>query len=220
MEIIFEDNHLLVVNKPFGMPSQGDISGDESVVSWAKNYLKIKYNKPGEVYLGLVHRLDRPVGGIMVLARTSKAAKRLSADFQARKIDKVYYALTERIPAEESGELIHYLKKIQGKNIMRAFRKEVHASKKAMLQYKVLQAFAGKALVEVKLLTGRRHQIRVQLAAIGCVIRGDVKYGKTNFNADKSICLMAKQLSFTHPVKKEKMTFEVDVPDNNIWSLD
>ena len=201
------------------MPSQDDISGDESVVSWVKNYLKVKYNKPGEVYLGLVHRLDRPVGGTMVLARTSKAAKRLSTDFQSRKIDKVYCALTERIPAEESGELVHFLKKIKGKNIMRAYWKEVHASKKATLQYKVLETAEERALVEVKLLTGRRHQIRVQLAAIGCVIRGDVKYGKTSFNPDKSISLIAKRLSFTHPVKKEPMTFEVDLPDNSNWSL-
>lgn len=217
MEIIYEDNHLIAVNKPFGMLSQGDISGDESVVDWVKEYIRHKYQKPGNVYVALLHRLDRPAGGVLLLGKTSKAAARLSKQFQQRQTKKIYYVITESIPSVPERELKHHLKKLPGKNIMRAYQKPVGGTKAAHLTYKILRTQGKRALLEVRLHTGRRHQIRVQLAAIGCVIRGDVKYGKTSFNSDKSIALYAKSLTVTHPVKKEPLTLEVEMPDNEIW---
>ena len=217
MQVIYEDNHLIGVVKPFCMPAQGDISQDESVVDWVSRYLKEKYDKPGNVYVGLLHRLDRPTGGVMILAKTSKAAARMSKLFQQREIEKTYWAITERIPQNDSGTLIHHLRKLGGKNIMKAFSKPVAHSKEAKLTYSTLTTEGNRALVEVKPHTGRRHQIRVQLAAMGCVIVGDVKYGKTQFNPDKSICLFAKSLQFTHPVKKEEVLLEADPSSLPIW---
>lgn len=217
MQILYEDNHLIAVNKPFGMPTQGDESGDESVFDWVKEYIRVKYNKPGNVYLGLIHRLDRPAGGVLVLAKTSKAASRLSKQFHDRKTQKLYWAITEQAPPHPHGELKHFLKKLPDKNIMRAYNKEVHASKAAHLEYRVLKIADKRALVEVKLHTGRRHQIRVQLASVGAVIRGDVKYGKSNFNFDKSICLLARELTIEHPTKKEALTFVAPLPENELW---
>ncbi len=199
------------------MPSQGDASGDESIFDWAKAYIKDTYNKPGNVYVGLLHRLDRPTGGVIALAKTSKAAERISKQFQQRKVQKTYLAITEQTPSPKSGDLVHYLKKIAGKNIMRAYRKEVHASKIAKLSYQVLNTNGERALVEILPETGRRHQIRVQLASIGCVIKGDVKYGKSTFNPDKSICLLAHKLTLTHPTLKKEMTFEAPMPDEGFW---
>ena len=217
IEVIYEDNHLLGVVKPFCMPSQGDNTQDESVVDRVTHYLKEKYAKPGNVYVGLLHRLDRPTGGLMLLAKTSKAAARMSKQFQNREVQKVYWAITESTPHPESQFLTHHLKKIDGKNIMRAFSKPVSPSKEAQLAYRVIKSISPRALVEIKPLTGRKHQIRVQLAATGNVIVGDVKYGKTSFNPDKSICLFAKSLQFTHPVKKEPMYLEVEPPKTTIW---
>ena len=199
------------------MPSQGDESGDESVFDWVKAYIKDTYQKPGNVYVGLLHRLDRPTGGVLALAKTSKAAERISKQFQQRKVEKVYVAITEQTPSPRSDELVHYLKKLAGKNIMRAYRKEIHASKVARLSYQVLQTKGERALVEIHPETGRRHQIRVQLASIGCVIKGDVKYGKSTFNPDKSICLLAKKLTLEHPTLKKMMTFEAPMPETGIW---
>ena len=217
MQILYEDNHLIAVNKPFGMLSQGDISGDESVFDWVKNYIKEKYQKPGNVYLALLHRLDRPAGGVLLLAKTSKAAGRVSKQFQAKTTRKKYLLITERAPEPAKGELRHFVKKLPGKNIMRAYHKAVHGSKEAILTYKVLKKVAGRALVEVQLMTGRRHQIRVQMASIGSVIRGDVKYGKTTFNPDKSICLFAKTLTIEHPVNKAPLTIKAPLPANKLW---
>jgi len=209
MEIIYEDNHLIVISKPFCMPSQGDISGDESVVDWVKQYIKVTYNKPGNVYLALLHRLDRPVGGVMVLAKTSKAAARMSKQFQKKQIEKVYHAVVLGNPHPQSGELVHYLRKIPGKNITRAYKKEVADSKLARLSYTVLRKGRNKrSLVEVLPITGRQHQIRVQLAKIGCSIVGDVKYGAARFLPDKSIALFAKRITFRHPTTREWTTFE------------
>jgi len=216
--ILFEDNHLLAINKPFGMPSQKDQSGDLCVADWAENYLRKTYNKPGNVYVGLLHRIDRPVGGILILAKTSKAAARMSKMFQNKEIHKNYWAITERIPDPLEGELEHYLRKIGGKNIMRAFKKEVAHSKKSTLSYKTLTTLDDKALLEVVPKTGRRHQIRVQLSTIGCTIKGDVKYGKTSFNKDKSICLLAKSITFIHPIKKESMTIGTPTPTTGLWA--
>ena len=217
MEVIYEDNHLIAVNKPFGMPSQGDITGDLSVFDQVKEYIKVTYNKPGNVYTALLHRLDRPTGGILLLAKTSKAAARVSDMFQKRQVDKTYYAITEKIPSPRAGSLQHYLKKLPGKNIMRAYLKPVHASKEAILEYSVLKTSGQQALVEIHPKTGRRHQIRVQLSAIGCTIKGDVKYGKTNFNPDKSIALLAGKLTLIHPVTKKPIRLEIPLPNNPVW---
>lgn len=199
------------------MPSQGDSTGDESVFDWVKNYIKVTYNKPGNVYTALIHRLDRPTGGILVLGKTSKAATRLSTQFQEKKVQKIYYAITEQIPAQATGVLKHHLKKLPGKNIMRAYNKPVHGTKPAELSYKILKTKGKRALLEVHPKTGRRHQIRVQLSTMKCVIQGDVKYGKSTFNFNKSIALLAKRISFIHPTLKKQVSFEVGLPDNEIW---
>lgn len=217
VEIIFEDNHLIAVNKPFGMPSQEDETKDESVFDWVKTYIKNTYNKQGNVYAALLHRLDRPTGGILLLAKTSKAAARVSKDFQQRSIRKTYYAITENTPEIPVGTLKHYLKKLEDKNIMRAYIKPVHDAKDAELNYRVLKTVGERALIEIHPLTGRRHQIRVQLASIGCTIVGDVKYGKTTFNEDKSIALLAGKLSLSHPVTKQPLELKIPLPDNDLW---
>lgn len=217
--ILYEDNHLIAVNKPFGMLSQGDETGDLSVFDWVKEYIRITYSKPGNVYLGLLHRLDRPTGGVLLLAKTSKAAARVSKSFKGRDVQKIYVALTEKVPNPPVGTLKHFLKRLPNKNIMRAYRKEVPESKVASLDYRVQRSANAKALVEVQPKTGRKHQIRVQLASIGCTIRGDVKYGTTAFNPDKSICLFAQKLILTHPVKKESLTIEAPLPTNDWWQI-
>ncbi|MEM9718369.1 MAG: RluA family pseudouridine synthase [Bacteroidota bacterium] len=217
MEILYEDNHLISIVKPFCIPSQGDNTGDKSIFDLVKAYIRTKYAKPGNVYVGLLHRLDRPVGGVMLLAKTSKAAARMSKQFQDREVQKIYCAVTERIPTTANGELHHHLRKIGGKNIMRAFSKPVAHSKEAKLSYSVLQTAGSRALVEIYPQTGRRHQIRVQLANIGCVIVGDVKYGKTSFNPDKSICLFAKSLRFIHPVQKKEIFLSAKLPLSGPW---
>lgn len=200
------------------MLSQGDPSGDTCVFEEIKEYIRVTYNKPGNVYVGLIHRLDRPVGGLMVLAKTSKAAARLSKQFQEKKVEKVYHAITERIPSESEGSLHHYMKRaVKGRNIQRAYDKPLHGTKKAHLDYKLLAKSGDRALLEVRPITGRQHQIRVQLSRIGCTIVGDVKYGKTKFTFNKSIALMAVELSFEHPVKKEHVVFRAPYPDNKIW---
>lgn len=215
--ILYEDNHLIAINKPFGMPSQGDATGDESVFDWVKEYIRVTYNKPGNVYTALLHRLDRPAGGVILLAKTSKAAARMSKQFQEKKPRKTYYIITERIPEEKSGDLKHFLKQIKGKNIMRAFHKPVHAGKESHLSYEVLKEKESRALIEVQLKTGRKHQIRVQMASIGAVIVGDVKYGKSKFLPDRSIALLAKQLSFVHPTTKEEISIKAPLPDTEPW---
>ncbi|MCB9232695.1 MAG: RNA pseudouridine synthase [Bacteroidia bacterium] len=201
------------------MPSQGDSSGDLNAFDWAREYIREKYAKPGEVYIGLVHRIDRPTGGILVLARTSKAAARISKLFQDKKVQKVYYAVTERIPDQPQGELKHFLKKITDRNIMRAYDKELPHSQPASLQYRVLKTAGNRALLEVLPKTGRRHQIRVQLAAMGCTIVGDVKYGKTDFLPDQSIALFAKRIRFQHPNQGlGEVEFEAPLPQKAPWS--
>jgi 23S rRNA pseudouridine1911/1915/1917 synthase len=169
------------------------------------------------VYAALLHRLDRPTGGVLALAKTSKAAARISKEFQARKVQKTYYAITERAPDQPSGTLEHHMRRLNGKNIMRAYDKKVHASKPARLYYKVLKEKGGRPLIEVKPETGRKHQIRVQLASMRCTIVGDVKYGKTSFNPDKSICLLAGKLSFEHPTTKESVEFVAPWPETSPW---
>lgn len=215
--VIFEDNHLLVVNKPFCMPSQADETGDTSIFDWAKDFLREKYTKPGNVYVGLLHRLDRPTGGILLLAKTSKAAGRLSQDFQENKVQKTYWAITEKTPDIAEGTLSHYLAKLPDKNIVKAYNKQVYGAKPALLNYRTLQQVGTRALLEVHPKTGRQHQIRVQLASMGCTICGDVKYGKSSFLPDKSIALLAQKVQFKHPTKDEELILSVDLPDLHVW---
>ena len=212
VKVLYEDNHILVLDKPPGMPSQGDPSGDLSMLDWGKEYIGKKYNKPGKVFLALVHRLDRPVGGVMIFGRTSKGAARLSKQFHDRLVQKTYYALVERTPDNDQDVLVHFLRQLQGKNIMRAHKEKVKDGKRSELSYKVLKSYGTRALLEVRPKTGRKHQIRVQLAANGCTIVGDVKYGRSKFMPDKSICLLAKKLEVKHPVTKEDMVFESEIP--------
>lgn len=203
-KILYEDNHLIAIDKPHCMPSQGDESGDLSALEWTTEYIRKKYNKPGNVFCGLLHRLDRPVGGVMIFARTSKAAARMSALFRERKIQKVYQAVTQNVPRQPHGQLEHYLGMVPGKNIARAFQKPSPDRKSAQLDFRLLKQKEGIALLEVIPKTGRKHQIRVQLASIKCGIVGDVKYADTAFLPDKSIALRAVSLSFQHPVRKEE----------------
>lgn len=204
-EVIYEDNHLLAVNKPFGMPSQGDETKDLCVFDWAKEYIRIKYNKPGNVYAALLHRLDRPTGGVLVLAKTSKAAARVSAFFQKQEPKKTYYAITEGVPRPERGELRHYLKKYPDRNVVKLYAKEHEGAKLAVLQYEVVAVKGNRALVKVTPITGRQHQIRAQMASIHCPIVGDLKYGASEPNGDRSICLFAQSITIPHPVKQEEM---------------
>lgn len=198
------------------MPSQGDESGDLSALEWTTEYIRKKYNKPGNVFCGLLHRLDRPVGGVMIFARTSKAAARMSALFRDRKIQKVYQAVVVKVPRQPHGRLEHHLGMVPGKNIARAYKKAGPDRKVARLDYQLLKQRKGMALLEIVPQTGRKHQIRVQLASISCGIVGDVKYADTNFLKDKSIALRAVQLSFQHPVRKEER-IEIKTGPRNTW---
>lgn len=211
-EILFEDNHLLAVNKPAGLLAQGDDTGDRTLLDLAKDYIKEKYNKPGNVYIGLPHRLDRPVSGVVLLAKTSKALERLNKIFKTREVEKVYWALVENRPKEVEGRLTHYLVKNAKLNITRAYTTERSDSKFADLSYSLLREAGGKFLLEVKPVTGRPHQIRVQLASMGCSIVGDLKYGSPKPLKDASICLHARSLQLVHPVTKEPISIEANPP--------
>ena len=215
-EVIYEDNHILVVIKPQNLPTQADISGDEDLLTQLKGYIKQKYNKEGNVFLGLVHRLDRPTGGVMVFARTSKAAERLSEQIRNGEVDKTYFAVLEGMPKNKRYRLINYLKKDEKNNIVKIAPQYEDGAKEAILDYQVLETKGGRSLVKVSLETGRSHQIRVQMAGIGCPVVGDQKYGK---DAKKcNLALWAAILRFTHPVTKKIMTFKVMPPiDNTPW---
>ncbi len=215
--VIYEDNHLLVVNKEAGVLVQGDQTGDKTLTDYAKDYLREKYNKPGNIFCGVVHRIDRPVSGAVVLAKTSKALERMNKMFQKRDVYKTYWAVTKKRPRDEKGKLVHWLVKDTDRNVTTAHREEVEGSKRAELDFKVLGKLNEHYLIEVKPVTGRPHQIRVQLAQIGCPIRGDLKYGFSKPNADASINLHAKNLKFDHPVKKEPLFIRAGLPDNAFW---
>jgi 23S rRNA pseudouridine1911/1915/1917 synthase len=215
--ILFEDNHLLIVNKPAGVLVQGDATGDTPLVEWGKDYIKQKYQKPGAVFLGVVHRLDRPVSGIVVLARTSKALERMNALFQQREMTKIYWALVSKMPRQKSGTLIHWLRKDEVKNKTTAFLSERSDAQRSELSYRWLQTNNNLHLIEVTPITGRPHQIRVQLASMGCPIIGDLKYGFPSPLSDASIALHAQQLSFQHPVRKEMVALEAPLPENDVW---
>ena len=218
-DVLYEDNHLLVVNKAAGVLVQGDETGDVPLVELCKKYIKGKYNKPGEVFLGVVHRLDRPVSGVVVLARTSKALERMNELFRDRQTKKIYWAVVRSKPKDERGTLVHWLVKNEKNNKVTAFAKENKDGQRSELNYRVLKHKSDFYLLEVNPITGRPHQIRVQLASMGCVIVGDVKYGYHSPNADKSICLHARQLAFVHPVKKETISIEAPLPENEFWNL-
>jgi 23S rRNA pseudouridine1911/1915/1917 synthase len=215
--VIYQDNHLLVVNKSAGVLVQGDSTGDIPLVELCKNYIKGEYNKPGEVFLGVVHRIDRPVSGIVVFARTSKALERMNALFREKGTKKTYWAIVKNKPPYEQNTLTHWLHKDEKKNKTTAFSRETPGALRSELSYQIVGQTEGLWLLEVNPVTGRPHQIRVQLATMNCPIKGDVKYGYPEPNADGSICLHARKLEFIHPVKKEKMSFEAPLPDNGNW---
>jgi len=217
VEILYEDNHLIAINKPAGLLVQGDRTGDECLADLVKAYIKTTYNKPGDVYLGIVHRLDRPVSGVVLFARTSKALKRLNKMFADREVKKVYWAVVTKRPPEEKGKLVGWLRKDQEKNRSKSFENEAKHTKYAELNYKSIAASDRFTLLEVYPKTGRHHQIRVQLSKIKCAIKGDLKYGAPTANEDASIHLHARRLEFEHPVKKEPMEFLADVPKENLW---
>jgi len=217
IEVLYEDNHLIAVNKPAGLLVQGDRTGDETLADLVKAYIKTKYKKPGDVYLGIVHRLDRPVSGVVLFARTSKALVRLNKMFADRQTKKVYWAVVTKRPQEEKGKLVHWLRKNQEKNRSKAFNNEAKYTKYAELNYKLIAASDNYSLLEVYPKTGRHHQIRVQLTKMGCAIKGDLKYGAPRSNPDASIHLHARRLELEHPVKKEPMKFVAPVPNENLW---
>lgn len=215
--VIYEDNHLLVVNKRAGILVQGDKTGDKTLTDYCREYIARKYNKPGAVFLHPVHRLDRPVSGLVIFARTSKGLERMTELFRKRDIHKVYWAVVKKRPTEEKGKLTHWLTKDEQKNVVTAHDMEVPDSKKAELNYKRIGTLNDHWLVEVRPTSGRPHQIRVQLASMGCPIRGDVKYGFSKPNLDASINLHAFQLVFEHPIKKEKLFLRAALPEEPFW---
>jgi 23S rRNA pseudouridine1911/1915/1917 synthase len=217
INVLYEDNHLLVVNKASGVLVQGDETGDKPLSDICKEYIKEKYQKPGEVFLGVVHRLDRPVSGVIVFARTSKALERMNALFRNKETQKTYWALVAIKPTSPHGTLVHWLVKDEKKNKTTAYKKEHPEGLRSELDYKLLESKSGIHLLEVKPITGRSHQIRVQLASMNCPIVGDVKYGYEVGNADNSICLHARKLEFVHPVKKEPVIVTAELPKNQFW---
>ena len=218
LEVLFEDNHLLIVNKKSGDIVQGDKTGDKPLSDVVKEYIKEKYNKPGEVFLGVVHRLDRPTSGVIIFARTSKALERLNKMLRERTISKTYWAVVKNTPLKEKDSLIHFLKKNPKNNKSTVFTKETDASKKAILHYSVIKKLDNYSLLEIDLETGRHHQIRAQLAYIGSPIKGDLKYGASRSNKDGSIHLHARKISYTHPVSKENILFLAPIPNETIWN--
>lgn len=216
-EILYEDNHILIVNKKPGEIVQGDKTGDEPLVESLKKFIKERDAKPGNVFLGVVHRLDRPVGGAVIFAKTSKALARLNDMIRNGEIKKKYWALTRNRPEEESATLVHYITTVESNNKSFVSKKPKKGAKEARLSYSLLACGKTLNLIEVELHTGRKHQIRVQLSAIGCPIRGDLKYGDKRSNEDGSISLLARQIEFVHPVSKVPVSVTAPLPDNNIW---
>jgi len=218
LQVLYQDNHLLVVNKRPGDIVQGDKTGDTPLSEVVKAYIKKKYNKPGEVFLGVIHRLDRPTSGIVVFARTSKALSRMNALFKSKEVEKTYWALIKNPPPANSGTLTHWLQRNPGQNKSYAHDKETPARKRAVLSYHLAKQLDRYALLEINLETGRHHQIRAQLAALGCPIKGDLKYGYPRSNPDGSIHLHARQLEFIHPVKKTPVKISAPPPEDVLWA--
>lgn len=217
-EILYEDNHLLVVNKKAGELAQGDETGDVPLIESLKDFIKVRDHKPGNVFLGLIHRLDRPTSGILVFAKTSKALTRMNELFKTRDVQKTYWALVEGKPEKSFERLEHYLRKNQKNNKVSVFTKPTPEAKNAILEYKLLGNLDHYSLLEVDLFTGRSHQIRAQLSFIGHSIKGDLKYGAKRSNPDGSISLHARRIEFNHPVTKEKLTIIAPPPKDKIWN--
>ncbi|MDC1080599.1 RNA pseudouridine synthase [Flavobacteriaceae bacterium] len=217
LEILYEDNHLLVINKPLGVLVQGDKTGDLPLVEHAKDYIKHKYNKPGAVFLGVVHRIDRPTSGVILFARTSKALERLNTQFKNRITKKTYWAITKISPSSTSNTLVHWMVRNQKQNKSYAYKKETPGSKKAILKYSVKKKLKNYSLLEIELETGRHHQIRSQLSTIGCPIKGDLKYGASRSNPNGGIHLHARSLEILHPVTKEPLKCIAPTPKDTLW---
>ncbi len=216
--VLYEDNHIIAINKRPSDIVQGDKTGDVTLADMVKEYIKAKYKKAGEVFLGVAHRIDRPVSGIVIFARTSKALTRINEMFKTKEIQKTYWAIVANRPPESSGTLTHYLRRNEQQNKSYAFDKEVEGSKKAELSYHLIAQSDRYYLLEIDLHTGRHHQIRCQLAKINCPIKGDLKYGSPRSNPDASIHLLARQVRFIHPVKKEEITIIAPPPNDNLWN--
>ena len=217
IEVLYEDNHLIAVNKKSGDIVQGDKTGDTTLSDFVKSYIKKKYNKPREVFLGTIHRLDRPTSGIVLYARTSKALSRMNEQFRNKEVQKTYLAVVNNPPPNNSGTLENFLHKNQKQN--KSYVTKDNNGKHAALDYKLLKKLDNYFLLEIKPQTGRHHQIRVQLANIGCVIKGDLKYGSKRSNKDASIHLLAHKIKFMHPVKKESITIVAPAPKDSIWDF-
>ncbi len=216
-QILFEDNHLLVVNKLSGQIVQGDKTGDKPLSDLLKDYLKERDQKPGNVFMGVVHRIDRPVSGVVIFAKTSKALARMNELFKTREMQKTYWAVVKVKPPKMEGKLVHYLIKNERQNKSYASEQEKKGSLRSELDYKLIASSDNYFLLEINPITGRHHQIRAQLASLGCIIKGDLKYGFARSNPDGSIHLHARKLSFMHPVKNEPMTIVAPVPNENLW---
>lgn len=217
MKVVYEDNHIIIVNKCSGEIVQGDKTGDKPLSDTVKEYIKQKYNKPGNVFLGVVHRLDRPVSGLVVFAKTSKALSRLNDMFRTGDVHKTYWAVVKRRDIATEGTLTDWLTRNERQNKSYAHEREVSGAKKAVLKYKVRAVADNYMLIEVTLLTGRHHQIRCQLSHMGCPIKGDLKYGAPRSNPDGSISLLSRRVEFVHPVSKENIVAYADVPDDRLW---
>jgi len=219
LAVLHTDNHTIVVNKGAGDIVQGDKTGDEPLSEMVKQYIKKEFNKPGNVFCGVVHRLDRPTSGAIVFARTSKGLSRLNEQFRGKSTKKVYWAVVEKMPGKKEGTLTHYLKRNEKQNKSYASAQETDGSKKAVLHYRWVTSSDKYHLLEVTLETGRHHQIRCQLAAIGCIIKGDLKYGAKRSNKDGSIHLHARELEYDHPTSKERISIIAPVPEESLWKF-
>lgn len=218
LQLLYEDNHLIAINKRIGDLVQGDKTMDQPLSEIVKNYLKIKYKKPGAVFLGITHRLDRPTSGVVIFSKTSKALKRMNKLFHDKEIEKVYWAIVKKKPEKPQATLVHWLKKNSKSNTTKVFTKQINDCKKAVLHYKILKGLKTHTLLEIKLETGRSHQIRSQLAYIGAPIKGDLKYGYDRSNPSGGIHLHAKTLSFIHPVSKKMINIDTNPPDDPLWN--
>ena len=218
MDIVFEDNHILIINKKAGQLSQSDKTGDISVLDLCKSYIKKKYNKNGNVFLGLVNRIDRPTSGLLILAKTSKCLERMNEILRLREIKKTYIAIIEKGFINNSGKLVDYLKKNKKKNKSYVVNNKIKGSKKSILTYHQIKKLNNYYVIKVNIKTGRHHQIRAQLSNINCPIKGDVKYGAKRANNDYSICLHSHNLEFIHPITKKELKIEAKLPDSKIWN--
>ena len=217
LQVLFEDNHLIIINKRPGDIIQGDKTKDTPLVEIVKEYIKVKYNKPGNVYLGVIHRIDRPTSGIVMFAKTSKALSRINTMLKNQDVNKLYWAITQNKPENKTGKLIHWLRKNPKNNKSTHFSKETNNAKKAVLNYRILKTLENYYLLEIKMQSGRHHQIRCQLQAIGCPIKGDIKYGSKRTNKDGSIDLHARNVKFIHPVNKKQIDIIAPLRDQKIW---